>query len=209
MFKNVSGQSMVLQAIDATTGQPKTGDASHITFHVNKDWAGANATSNAVSEIDATKAPGRYKVLLTQSETNADALDFSGFSSTPNINIIGQLVFTTPPNFTLFNLDSNGFVVPQVAFRPGIRKNVALPNFGIFMTDSTNHAPATGKTVALTRKIDAGVFATGGLSATPTEDGNGWYSFDWPQADLNGDLIRLRATASGCDDVNLLFRTTP
>lgn len=88
----------------------------------------------------------------------------------------------------------------QVAAIPvQAKKNTALANFAFFMTDSTNHEMASGKTVTVTRRIDSGTHAAGSLSAV-TEVGNGEYRVDFAAADLNGDVITLRATATGCDD---------
>jgi hypothetical protein len=81
-----------------------------------------------------------------------------------------------------------------------LKKNQALANFAFLMTDSTNHNPATGKTVSVTRCIDGGTFAAGTLSAV-TEVSNGQYRVDFAAADLNGNVVTLRATASGCDDL--------
>jgi len=94
------------------------------------------------------------------------------------------------------------------AVRPGIRKNTALLNFEILMTDSTNHLPATGKTVTVTRSIDHGAFGAGTLGAV-TELSNGIYYFDFGAGDLNGDVVTLLASATGCDDLFLTIRTTP
>lgn len=80
-----------------------------------------------------------------------------------------------------------------------IRKNQALAKFSFLMTDSTAHAPATGKTVTVTRSIDGGAFGAGTL-ANITEVANGIYTVDFLAADLNGNVIVMRATASGCDD---------
>lgn len=81
-----------------------------------------------------------------------------------------------------------------------VKKNTALANFEFLMTDSTNHTPVTGKTVAVTRSIDNGAFAAGTLSVV-TEISNGIYSVDFGAGDLNGGVITLRATATGCDDL--------
>ncbi len=80
-----------------------------------------------------------------------------------------------------------------------VRKNSAFAGFTFLLTDSTNHAPATGKTVTVTRSIDGGAFSAGALSAV-TEVGVGLYKVDFAAADLNGNCIVLRATATGCDD---------
>lgn len=92
--------------------------------------------------------------------------------------------------------------------RPGIRKNVALANFEILMTDSTNHNPATGLTVSVTRSIDGGAFAAGTLGAVSAVS-NGIYKFDFGAGDLNGDVITVRATATGADDLFFTIKTSP
>lgn len=87
----------------------------------------------------------------------------------------------------------------SVPTKGNIRKNTALAAFPFMLTDSTGHAPATGKTVTVTRSIDGGAFVAGTLSAV-TEVGVGIYVVDFAAADLNGNSIILRATASACDD---------
>lgn len=86
-----------------------------------------------------------------------------------------------------------------VPVKGNVRKNTALAAFPFMMTDSTGHAPATGKTVSVTRSIDGGAFGAGTLSAV-TEVGVGIYVVDFASGDLNGNNIILRATATGCDD---------
>lgn len=93
-----------------------------------------------------------------------------------------------------------GSVTAAVSILSGIRKNVALPKFEFLMTDSTTHAPVTGKTVTVTRSIDNGAFAAGTLSAV-TEIAFGVYSVDFGAGDLNGTVITLRATAATSDDL--------
>ena len=92
----------------------------------------------------------------------------------------------------LFDLDLAQYV-------PYVKKNTALAKFEFLMTDSTNHAPATGKAVTVTRSIDGGAFAAGSLSAV-TELSNGMYHVDFAAGDMNGNVIVLRAIASACDD---------
>lgn len=90
-------------------------------------------------------------------------------------------------------------VTAAVAITSNIKKNQALTKFQFAMTDSTNHNPATGKTVTCTRSIDGGAQAAGTL-ANVTEISNGTYTVDFGAGDLNGNVIVLRATATGCDD---------
>ena len=91
------------------------------------------------------------------------------------------------------------FDLSLAQYVPYVKKNTALAKFQFLMTDSTNHAPATGKAVTVTRSIDGGAFAAGSLSAV-TELSNGMYLVDFAAGDMNGNVIVLRAIASACDD---------
>jgi hypothetical protein len=89
-------------------------------------------------------------------------------------------------------------VTGAVAITSNIKQNQALSGFTFLMTDSTNHNPATGLTVTVTRSIDGGAFAAGTLSAV-TEVANGIYSVNFGAGDLNGKAIILQATAAASD----------
>lgn len=89
-------------------------------------------------------------------------------------------------------------VTSTVAITSNIKQNQALNGFTFLMTDSTNHNPATGLTVTVTRSIDGGAFAAGTLSAV-TEVANGVYSVNFGSGDLNGKTIILQATAAASD----------
>lgn len=109
MFKNVASQKITLFAFDVTTGLPKTGDAANLTFYVSKDDGSVTAlTDTSASEIDNTNAKGMYTCDLTQGETNANKLVFSGKSSTSNIVVVPVTVYTRPPNFSTLVIDSSG-----------------------------------------------------------------------------------------------------
>lgn len=56
----------------------------------------------SATEMDATNAPGSYMFDLTQAETNADCAHFTGKSSTSNIRIVPQTIYTLPASFTAF-----------------------------------------------------------------------------------------------------------
>jgi len=94
----------------------------------------------------------------------------------------------------------------RILIHSGIKKNVAMANFKFLMTDSTNHAPATGLTVTVARAIDGGAFAAGALSAV-TEVAFGIYRVDFAASDLNGDNITFRATAAASDDLLVTIET--
>ena len=95
-------------------------------------------------------------------------------------------------------VDASGNVTTTVATR--LKTNQTLNNYHFLMTDSTTHNPATGKTVTVTRAIDGGAFGAGTIGSV-TEVANGLYRVDLPAADLNGSVVTLRMTASGCDDL--------
>lgn len=109
MFKNVASQKLTLLAIDTSTGAPKTGDSANITAYVSKDDGVVTVLGDATAtELDATNAPGLYAFDLTQGETNADKLVFSGKSSTANIKIVPMTVYTMPNRFTTLVIDAAG-----------------------------------------------------------------------------------------------------
>lgn len=110
MLKNTTSQKIALFAFDTTTGIPKTGDAANITAYVNKDYGGVSALASGATEVDATNAKGWYVFDLAQAETNANALLFTGKSSTANITVVGQLIHTRPANFTGMSIDGSGRV---------------------------------------------------------------------------------------------------
>lgn len=91
-----------------------------------------------------------------------------------------------------------GSVTAPVGITSNIKKNQALAAFEFLMTDSTNHNPATGLTVGVTRSIDGGAFAAGTLSSV-SEIGNGIYSVDFAAGDLNGKVVMLKATSATAD----------
>lgn len=97
MFKNVASQTLDFVAIDGTTGLPKTGDAANITMYVSIDDGTLTAlTDTSATEISSTNAPGKYRVDVSQAETNGNKLTFSGKSSTSNVVIIAPTIYTRP-----------------------------------------------------------------------------------------------------------------
>lgn len=89
-----------------------------------------------------------------------------------------------------------------------ITKGVALANFTFFMRDSADHVSGkTGLTVAATRKLDGGAFAS--CANAVSEVGNGIYVINLAAADLNGDVVTLRFTAAGADDTVITIPTQP
>lgn len=165
-------------------------------------WAQKNDATSATHEEN-----GWYEVALNSTDTNtlgplmvavseAGALPvFREFMVVP-ANVYDSLVAGTD------TLD----VTATISTR--LKTNQALNNFHFLMTDSTTHNPATGKTVTVTRAIDTGAFGAGTIGSV-TEVANGIYRVDLPAADLNGAVVTLRATASGCDDLLMTLVLEP
>lgn len=103
MQKNVSGQKILLFTFDYSTNAPKTGDAANLTAYVSKDGGAVTVlTDTTATEMDATNAKGWYSFDVTQTESNADELVFTGKSSTANVSVVGRALTTTPASFTSF-----------------------------------------------------------------------------------------------------------
>lgn len=101
MNKNVASQKVTFLVIDIATNAPKTGDAANLTAYVSKDDGAVTVLGDtSATEKDATNAPGMYDFDLTQGETNADKLLFSGKSSTSDIRVVPCVIYTRPPAFS-------------------------------------------------------------------------------------------------------------
>jgi len=85
-----------------------------------------------------------------------------------------------------------------------IKKNTAFPKFTFKMRDAVSHAAVTGATVTTTVSIDGG-FVSGGTLSTVTEISNGLYRVDFSAADLNGRVVILRCSASGCETLDVVI----
>lgn len=182
-------------------------------FQVSKD---GGAFANLATLPSASPAAGRSVMIdLSASEMTADnvvvhCVDAAGaewcdllINIQPTARQLDDLAFPATSGRSLL-VDTAGAVPITTNFK----KNQALSNFEFLMTDSTAHNPATGKTVAVTRSIDGAAFAAGTLSAV-AEVSNGIYKMDFAAADLNGNVVTLRATASGCDDLFLTLVLEP
>lgn len=85
MQKNVAGQKVRVFAFNRSTAAPVLGDAANITCKVSKD----NLAATALADTNPTETEdGYYLFDLTQSETNADTLDFYPESSTASVQVV-------------------------------------------------------------------------------------------------------------------------
>jgi len=93
------------------------------------------------------------------------------------------------------NNDKTGYTL-TADFR--VKKNTALANFMFLMVSDTDHVtPATGLTVVEERSIDGAAF--GACANAFSELSDGVYVLDLAAADLNGDVIMFKFTATGAD----------
>ena len=108
MFKNVATK-IALFAFDTATGAAKTGDAANLTAYVSKDFGAVTVLADtSATELSAANAPGWYLFDLTQAETNADNLLFTGKSSTSGVSVVGRAIDTTPNRFSSLVIDAEG-----------------------------------------------------------------------------------------------------
>jgi len=83
-----------LYAHDTAANAPKTGDAANITAYVTRDGGAPAAATNAVAEVDATKAPGWYRLQLTQAERDASTVLVTAVSATADVQVEGAVVLS-------------------------------------------------------------------------------------------------------------------
>jgi len=87
-----------------------------------------------------------------------------------------------------------------------ISKNTALAKWGIpmYKTDGTHAAASTVVTVVI--NIDNAGWALP-TNSPSNVDAQGWSYIDWAAADLNGDVITVKATCGGCRPTEFTLRT--
>lgn len=202
-----------------------------LTDQANTKLLKANPTL-AAGDVKVSKDGGAFANLTTLPSANpasgaAIMVDLSGTEMTAD-NVVVQFIDAAGAEWCdqLINIQTTARQLDDLAYpattgrsllvdtagavpiTTNLKKNQALANFHFLMTDSTTHNPATGKTVTVTRAIDGGAFGAGTLSAV-TEMSNGLYRVDFAAADLNGNVVTLRATASGCDDLFISLTMEP
>lgn len=185
------------------TTLPSVNPAGGTAVMIDLSATEMTADSVVISCIDAAGA--EWCDLLITLQPTVRQLDDLAYPATSGRSIVVDAAGLVDANTV--KLGPTGAGTAQTARDIGavsLKKNQALANFHFLMTDSSAHNPATGKTVTVTRCIDGGAFAAGTLSAV-TEVSNGVYRVNFAAADLNGNVVTLRATAPGCDDVFVTF----
>jgi hypothetical protein len=89
-----------------------------------------------------------------------------------------------------------------------VTKNAALSGFTFpLFSSSDHHTPTTGLTVTATRSLDGAAFAA--CANSVSELSNGLYKIDLAAADLNGNVVCLKFTATGADAQLITLVTQP
>ena len=83
--KDKASQYLAFFMFTDTTHAGKTGDAANITVYLGKDGGTEAASTNSVTEMDATNMPGCYMLALTQTESVCNTLIAYAKSSTANV----------------------------------------------------------------------------------------------------------------------------
>lgn len=154
---------------------------------------------DAVSDVESS-------LVIVKSDTAAIELQV-GDNNAELLAISSELVLLTSIYSDTTIIDSCCTVIRN-DLPTKVTKNVALNNFTFLMVDSTDHVtPKTGLTVTAQRSIDGAAFAAAANSVV--EISNGAYKINLAAADLNGDTIMLRFTATGADDRLITIVTQP
>ncbi len=208
--KGSTDRSVAVRIIDSTDGTPETAVAYNTSgidlWYRREGSAKVSITEVTLAALTTAHADGgflavgdgEYRLDLPDAAfaTGANYVDIGG-------TVTGMIVIGGRVRLTDFSLES-----ASVPLQTVLKKNQSLAKFPLVMTDSTTHNPATGKTVTVTRSIDGA--AQGATTAgTATELSNGSYYIDLSAADLNGNTVLLRATASGCDDLFISLTLEP
>lgn len=148
MFRNVASQKIQLFAFTTATGAPTTGDAANLTAYVTKDHGTPTAlTDTSASEQSSTNAPGVYLFDLTQGETDANELTFSGKSSTSGVTVVPRFVSTFP---------ATGILAPATAGRTLVVDAAGLADANVVKVGPTGSGTAqtAGDLQALITTVD-------------------------------------------------------
>jgi len=131
---------------------------------------------------------------LTNAPTNGDltaTMKASVTAAVPTASAIGTQVWAT-----------SGRTLSDPA---GFKKNTEADLTFVLRDSSDGRTPIAGETVTAQRSLDGAAF--GSCANSVTEIGNGAYIITLAAADMNGDIIILRFTSSGADDLLITIKT--
>lgn len=173
--------------LTAGTGSNQISLASGlVTVGTNNDKTGYSLTQTFPTNFSSLAITAGGAVTVG---TNSDK---TGYSLTQSF----------PSNFASLSITAAGLV----SVTSNIKKNAA-GRLSFTMTDSTNHAPDPGLTVAGQVSIDGAAFVS--LTNAVTAIASGDYTVVLAAGDTNGNTLMFRFTATGADDLNIMAFTQP
>jgi hypothetical protein len=129
------------------------------------------------------------------------------------LDVIDQGTKTVEDNgFDFFTFGHASAYCPRDLYSanpPGIKKNTALANYMFRMSDAATGDPKTGLTVQVQRALDGAATFTTATNSPATEMANGWYKINLTAADMNGDTVAIKCTATGAKQYDELIVTEP
>jgi len=153
--------------------------------------ASLTAAQTGVTIATVTDVTNTVKASLTAAQTGVTVATVTNVTNAVSINS---------------NSDITAIKAKTDNLPEGIQKNTALSNFEFLMVDSSDHiTPKTGLTVTAQRSIDGAAFAA--CANSVSEVSNGIYKINLAAADLNGDVITFKFTATGADATYITLKT--
>jgi hypothetical protein len=194
-------------------GQTAQTDANNLPKVDVEDVGGAALATHAAGMVPADlRDIAGAAVSAASAQLGVNVVNIAGQAATLDGNNLlkvdvadwnGTAVAALPANFFSLAIDASG----NVSLTSNLKKNTALAGFTFTMTDSTSHNPRTGLSVTAQRSLNGGAF--GACANGVTEIANGNYAINLAASDLNANVVMLRLTAAGADDLNLLLITQP
>jgi hypothetical protein len=133
----IRGQSYIVDFVewDLANNAPKTGDAANITVRISKDGGTLTAATNNPVEVDATNAPGLYRITLTASEMDANTIEVVPKSTTANTYCQVVTILTERGR-----IDAS---ISSVAGSVWSHTTRTLTSFGTLVSDIWSHSSRT------------------------------------------------------------------
>ena len=192
----VRAQALTMHYFATDADGPKTGDVGNHTLKVVEDGV-VGSVAGTPSEVDATNAPGIYKVAITAAENTADVVTLCGKSSTSGVTI-SPSTWTNIANVTAVNGSAD---VPAVQEQGSLVMQLGECAAGC----STTAVKCEDGTLSSTDDIYNGrtlVFTTGSMK------GEGYSITDYNGSGKTFTVSTCRITPSDGDKFILLHKVS-
>ena len=188
-------------------GTAQAGAAGSITL-ASTASASDDVYVDAMVTIQAGTGAGQTKIITAYNGTTKVATVSGTFSPVPDTASVYAVIpsaLMADDTIAVPTSAENAAAVTAVLSSPFI-KNEAFPGFCFEMVNALDHvSEMPGLTVTAQRSIDGGAYAA--CTNAPVGVANGTYAIDLSAADLNGNFITLRFTATGADATKIGIKT--